>query len=178
MVTNPLESSMFRRVGFDPQSGHLTLFWHDGTVRTYRVDVQTFAEFMCSPSKGKFWHARLKGLPALAEDPQTVTTQKEGGTALSTHADDGTPTGSKCQSHSGGGSVSPSPVLQTYEPDDCCGTPLYKAMRTGALDQANEWTCPKCGSTWRPRPLTITGTPTMRHWEPACDAAIILTRWL
>lgn len=51
--------------------------------------------------------------------------------------------------------------LQSHEPDACCGHGISRAMRSGTLDGASYWECPKCGVRWEPR---MAGT--VRHWEP------------
>jgi|HubBroStandDraft_6_1064221.scaffolds.fasta_scaffold916923_3 hypothetical protein len=53
------------------------------------------------------------------------------------------------------------PGLRTYEADDCCGTPIWRALRKGELDNKAEWTCPKCGCKWEP-----TKQGPIIHWMP------------
>ena len=36
-------------------------------------------------------------------------------------------------------------MLQSHEPDQCCGKHISKALRAEELDTAAEWTCPRCG---------------------------------
>jgi hypothetical protein len=52
-------------------------------------------------------------------------------------------------------------VLQSHVEDDCCDGPLNRALRSGSLETAESWTCPKCGETWRWQ--IIEG---IRHWSP------------
>ena len=53
------------------------------------------------------------------------------------------------------------PRLQSYEPDECCGNPIWRALRAGELDKAESWTCPKCGCEWKPDE-----EGPLRHWRP------------
>ena len=52
-------------------------------------------------------------------------------------------------------------MLQSHEPDQCCGKHISKALRAEELDTAAEWTCPRCGVLWT---ATIEGT--VKHWSP------------
>lgn len=52
-------------------------------------------------------------------------------------------------------------MLQSYEPDPCCGKHISKAIRSEELDKREEWECPKCGLLWKP---ALEGT--VRHWSP------------
>jgi hypothetical protein len=54
----------------------------------------------------------------------------------------------------------PASLLQSIEHDDCCTPRFQKKARTGSLDSATEWTCPKCGVEYHPS--VINGT--VRHW--------------
>jgi hypothetical protein len=65
-------------------------------------------------------------------------------------------------------------ILNSHEPDECCGKALSKALLSGSLDTANSWECPKCGQEWRPKltkfipgdgALTLAPDP-IRHWTP------------
>ena len=63
-------------------------------------------------------------------------------------------------------------MLQTYEPDDCCF--IGDALDSGALDDADVWTCPNCGIEWRPEyfsnPLDALEPDepraVIKHWTP------------
>lgn len=63
-------------------------------------------------------------------------------------------------------------MINTHEPDTCCGKALSKALLSGSLDNADRWTHEKCGLDW----LAVqhydetTGLPTIRHWLPHCPA--------
>lgn len=50
--------------------------------------------------------------------------------------------------------------LATHDEDECCGRHISKALRSGALDKGDAWTCPKCGTEWK-----VTCGP-IRHWSP------------
>jgi len=60
-------------------------------------------------------------------------------------------------------------MLDTYEPDDCCGKRLAKAL-LAATEPLMEWTCPKCGTEWRPHAMASD----MRHWMP--EAPVVVFR--
>lgn len=62
------------------------------------------------------------------------------------------------------------PGLRTYEADECCGTPIWKALRSGELDNKAEWTCPKCGCKWEP-----TKQGPIIHWMPR-PVLVVITR--
>ena len=59
-------------------------------------------------------------------------------------------------------------MINTYEPDFCCGDALSEALRSGALDDTDVWTHEKCGVIWRATrtdaepPLEVW----VRHWTP------------
>ena len=63
-------------------------------------------------------------------------------------------------------------MLDTYEPDDCCGKRLAKAL-LAATAPLSEWTCPKCGTEWKPHTNQITGWR-FRHWIP--EAPVVVFR--
>jgi hypothetical protein len=58
--------------------------------------------------------------------------------------------------------------LDTFEPDECCGKHLAKALRH-LSSSLESFACPKCGTEWRP---TVKGP--LRHWEP--QAAVMIFR--
>lgn len=149
MVTNPVESSNLARVGYDRATGLLRVEFKGGGVAVRRVAVDMFADLMAAPSKGKFWIAHLKGLPDAAAGASSADT------------------GQVPQQPAAAVPAQHSPTLQTYEPDDCCGKPLSKALASGALNAAREWTCPKCGTKW-----VVCDRHPLRHWEPSVDVVI------
>ena len=60
-------------------------------------------------------------------------------------------------------------VETSYEPDDCCGRRIAKALLKDELDSETRWECPKCGLEWRPDIVmaTVDGeTREIRHWRP------------
>lgn len=52
-------------------------------------------------------------------------------------------------------------TLDTFEPDDCCGKHLAKALRDGKLKRQTMWECPTCGCDWFTE--AVEG---VRHWKP------------
>lgn len=59
-------------------------------------------------------------------------------------------------------------MLNTYEPDDCCGRHISNALRKDELETAERWECPKCGTEWTP---AIIGEA--RHWSPRVHTAFV-----
>lgn len=71
-------------------------------------------------------------------------------------------------------------MMQSWEPDKCCGKRLAKAIASGAITEVStSWDCPECGCTWKPRTLVkdvhvqadgaILASVehiSLRHWEP------------
>lgn len=66
-------------------------------------------------------------------------------------------------------------ILNSHEPDDCCGRHINKAMREGKLDTATVFVCPRCGLEWKP--LTVsddyTGEVLAQHWTPRPHIAMV-----
>lgn len=62
-------------------------------------------------------------------------------------------------------SIAPEPIphglLDTYEPDRCCGRILAKALASGSLSNETVWECPVCCTTWK-----ATQAGPVRHWGP------------
>jgi len=58
-------------------------------------------------------------------------------------------------------------VIDTYDPDPCCGKRLSEALLSGRLDEAQSWQCPKCGTQWKPRRAAE-----VRVWEPVPDIEV------
>ena len=80
-------------------------------------------------------------------------------------------------------------MLNSHDPDPCCGKFISDDLRSGALDEAYLWTCPECGIEWRPlevrtdKPvMTAADNPLFRnieypvfarHWSPHPAVAIV-----
>jgi hypothetical protein len=83
-------------------------------------------------------------------------------------------------------------ILNSYDPDPCCGKAICKALASGALETATIWACPNCGLEWKPVIATaylrsvcvrwqllddkITPIPEenrIRHWRPVPAVAIV-----
>ncbi len=62
--------------------------------------------------------------------------------------------------------------LQTIEPDKCCSKTFAKEARTGSLDDAKSWTCPKCGCEYKP--TVIDGA--IRHWTAQVYTILVRPR--
>jgi hypothetical protein len=71
-------------------------------------------------------------------------------------------------SHFSNTNEGPKSVLNSFEPDDCCGKHISKASRAGVLEAVTTWTCERCGTDWKP---TTMGN--IRHWKPESDIAIL-----
>lgn len=83
-------------------------------------------------------------------------------------------------------------MINSYAPDACCGRLISIMLRSGALDEATRWECPKCGMEWRPietRSDKPTQTPiagslfvnleypvVIRHWQPHPYQAFVPVR--
>jgi hypothetical protein len=63
-------------------------------------------------------------------------------------------------------------MLQSIEEGKCCPKLFQKEARTGTLDEANLWTCPKCGVEYKP--TVINGA--MRHWTAQVYAILVRPR--
>ncbi len=62
----------------------------------------------------------------------------------------------------------PKPPLNAFQPDDCCGKALGKALHSGALDNTNSWVHAKCGCEW-----VCSTEDEMRVWLPKAEIWII-----
>lgn len=63
-------------------------------------------------------------------------------------------------------------MMQTIEFDKCCTRTFAKEARTGSLDDATEWTCPKCGVEYKP--TVINGA--VRHWVAQVYSILVRPR--
>ena len=124
MITNPIESSMISRVGYDPELNFLRAVMSDGSIYDCApVPAADYAAFMASRSKGNYWHTHFAAKAFRA---------------------------GKIES---GGSIpvqlrepSPTSILETFAEDNCCSRRLQKASRAGLT----QWNCPECGCDWEP----------------------------
>ncbi len=62
--------------------------------------------------------------------------------------------------------------LQTIEEGRCCTPAFQKAAQNGALDEAMDWTCPKCGVEYKP--TVINGA--VRHWTAQVYSILVRPR--
>jgi hypothetical protein len=51
--------------------------------------------------------------------------------------------------------------LQSFAEDECCNPRLMRALKSGKLDKADTWTCPACGTEWKPEQHGP-----VKHWKP------------
>jgi hypothetical protein len=63
-------------------------------------------------------------------------------------------------------------LLQSIEEGTCCPKLFQKEARTGSLDKANNWTCPKCGVEYKP--TVINGA--VRHWTAQVYSILVRGR--
>jgi hypothetical protein len=129
----PVESSNVAAIGYAPEVCLMRVRFLDGSEYDYPgISESTHALVMASPSKG----SALTHLDGVRISPPT------GALKLREPAP-------------------PEPsILQVMEFDECCSPRFSKQARTGALDKAETWTCPKCGVEYRP--TLVDGT--VRHW--------------
>jgi hypothetical protein len=63
MLDVPVNSSNINCVGYDAKNASMDIEFRDGGVyRYYDVPVAVYEQFLLSDSKGKFFHAQLKGV--------------------------------------------------------------------------------------------------------------------
>lgn len=145
MTTNPVESSMISRVGYDPDTQLLRAVMRDGTAYDCApVSEAKYAAFMVSPSKGNHWHHNFadsawRSLIRGTGEPLVPTIQLQ--------------------------EPLPSGPLETFAEDVCCAPRLQRAQRT-----EDKWTCPKCGSTWK-----AVQVGALKHWSPEPHFFVIHT---
>ena len=60
------------------------------------------------------------------------------------------------------------PLTHSFDHDECCGLRIQKASRSGALDAATSWTCPKCDTEWKSKSAGM-----FTHWSPVPFAAVL-----
>ena len=59
------------------------------------------------------------------------------------------------------------PPLNAYQPDECCGKALGKALHSGVLDNKTSWVHEKCGCEW------VCSGSEIRVWSPKSEIWII-----
>lgn len=65
MVTEPVESSNIKGVGYDPDTRQMRVEFHSGAVHDYAdVPASDHQVFMASGSKGKHYHRHIRGIHA------------------------------------------------------------------------------------------------------------------
>ncbi len=131
----PVESSNIAAIGYVEEYNLLRVRFKDGAVYDYPgVSPAFHAALMEAPSKAKFLASRGEHGTRIGEVLREPKPQP-------------TPEAPR--------------LLQTHVEDDCCDGPLNRALRSGSLDKADSFTCPKCGEIWKPE--IIEG---IRHWTP------------
>ena len=154
MTTNPVESSMISRIGYSPDANLLRVVMSDGTVYDCpAVSEREYAALMDSQSKGNFWHQHFKGRASRndgampdAAAPHVLELRE------------------------------PAPIgpLETFAEDDCCTARLAldnnrrKSVLQPLPGTVLYWTCPKCGTKWRPEKVG-----SIIHWKPVPDIFVI-----
>ncbi len=63
--------------------------------------------------------------------------------------------------------IQPSKQMHTVATDGCCARPLKNAAEQGILDHVPSFTCPRCGTEYRP----IEHGP-VKNWVAQCDVMI------
>ncbi len=57
-------------------------------------------------------------------------------------------------------------LLQTYQPDNCCGSYLSTALLSGKLECVGSWHCPVCEQEWRAEVFQLDMGEGVRYWSP------------
>jgi hypothetical protein len=135
----PVESSNIAAIGYAEGYNLLRVQFRDGSVYDYPgVSPEKHAGLMDSESKGHYLAdcigkgTRIDWKPIGGEKPISAAIRSEETKRLQSHVE-----------------------------DECCDGPLNRALRSGSLDTAESWTCPKCGENWKPE---LIGD--LRHWTP------------
>jgi hypothetical protein len=140
-----VESTNVAAIGYLPEYRLLRVRFHDGSTYDYpNISEVQHVSLMAAPSKGK----------AIAE-------LRRHGTRLT---DDTAP------------KPTPPPrvenLLQSIEHDECCSPIFARAARSGGLDKAESWTCPKCGVEYKP--TLIEGA--IRRWTAQVYSILVRPR--
>lgn len=133
MIFNPVESSVIARVGYDVESLHLRTVMTDGSV--YHVapcSHAEFAYFMDAPSKGAYWHRVFAGRAYRAGEEVPANSGENAGAQIKLRE--------------------PEQLTHANLAEGCCARHLSKASLSGALDRLQPFECPKCGTTYWPKP--------------------------
>ena len=64
MQRQQIDSTMIRSVGWDGTTETLEVEFRNGGIYHYPCDCDLYNAFLCSPSKGQFFHARIRPLEA------------------------------------------------------------------------------------------------------------------
>lgn len=142
MEMQPVISSHVEAIGYAPEYNLMRVRFKDGAQYDYpNVSAEMHAAILKAPSIG----VAIKPLKGVRLGEQPVKLREPAPPVLS--KDPGR--------------------LNTFEPDDCCVTPLSKAAFSGALDGLASWTCPKCGTEWnRTIEHRMAAQSVIHHWSP------------
>jgi len=143
----PVQSSNIATIGYECPV--MTVEYRDGSRYQYRTDAGTHAVLMASGSKGIELAALLKS-GAIAP---------------------GVKLNGKIPGAVAGASCGPSPTsdrINVTQAEGCCHKHLSNASLAGALDHAESFQCPRCGTEYRP---TMHGL--LANWEPVESADLI-----
>lgn len=134
-----VESSVIAKAGYDAEVRCLSVILRDGRSQDVcPCSADEYAAFMAAPSMGVHWFKTLAYRAVAAGDPVKL---REPGGAHETMI---------CPRH-------------TWDEDaGCCGKAIAKAALAGTLNTAEAWSCPSCGTEWKPKPIG----DLMRHWSP------------
>jgi hypothetical protein len=65
MNLTPIQSSMFKAAGYDPESRRMRVQFHNGAVYEHEdVPMDKYETFIANSSPGGFYNKRIKGLHA------------------------------------------------------------------------------------------------------------------
>lgn len=110
----------------------------DGAIYEYPATVEQHAAMMLAKSKGKYLAQHFRKTGSRVDAPTSKPERVW------------------------------SRTLQGHEPDECCGEAIARALLSGKLDEAEEWTHEKCGMSWKAH--TLAG---QRHWIPDCPIEVL-----
>ena len=135
----PVESSNVAAIGYNAECELLRVKFKDGTTYDYPgVSAELHARVMQAESKGRAL-AAIKHRAVKVSVVETIQLREPAKGAV-----------------------------QSYQPDECCGKHLSKALLAGTLDEVDRWECPKCGCEWRAEMKE-----SIRHWVPHDWAKVI-----
>lgn len=153
MEMMPVESSNIQAIGFD--SGSLRVRFRDGSEYDYADVTQgQHAAFLDAPSKGKWLNEFVIGRSGRKTQP-TIALREPRKPAR------------RDMFHGSMDEQAESTIIHSTQAEGCCGVALNAGALSGKLDNAESFTCPKCGAEYKPKafgPLV--------SWEYQIDAVV------